>query len=56
MAVRILVETVRDCYAVLGLVYNVETDSGRFKDYIAMPSQYVSVTSYNGNRRFGQTF
>ena len=26
----------------------VETDSGRFKDYIAMPKLYVPVTAYLG--------
>ena len=37
-AVRIKVETVRDCYAALGVIHEMYTPiPGRFKDYIAMP-------------------
>ena len=39
-AVRIIVDTVKDCYAALGVIHEMyHPITVRFKDYIAMPSQ-----------------
>ncbi len=53
LALRVVTQSVNDCYAVLGIIHNQwRPVPGRIKDFIAMPRpKLVQVAAHHGHRR-----